>query len=225
MPRASVISLAVLCAALACGGSNAAPAASAPTNAAPTPVSTKAAPDSVTDIADRNRIMGKATATVWMIEVSDFQCPFCKTFHDSTYPAIKKDYVDTGKIRLAYLNLPLPMHPNAQPAAHAAMCASLQGKFWEAHDRIFDSQDKWKGLADARAFLDSVVVAAGADRAKLTACTESKRLAPLIQADMDRSAQAGAQSTPMFFVGNHKILGAAPIAAFRAAIDSALAGK
>lgn len=219
-----MISFALLCAALACGGRDAAPAAAA-TSAVPASGRTPTAPDSVTDIADRNRIQGKETAKVWMIEVSDFQCPFCKTFHDSTYPILKKDYVDTGKLRLAYLNLPLAMHANAQPAAHAAMCAALQGKFWEAHDRIFDAQDKWKGLADARPFLDSVAVAAGAEKAKLTACTQGKRLAALIEADMDRGAQAGAESTPTFFIGNHKILGAAPLATFRAVIDSALAGK
>lgn len=218
-----MISLALLCATLACGGGNAAPAAAA--KAAPASVPTSSGPDSVTDIADRNRILGKETAKVWMIEVSDFQCPFCKTFHDSTYPLLKKEYIDTGKLRLAYLNLPLGMHANAQPAAHAAMCAALQGRFWEAHDRIFDSQDKWKALADARPFLDSVAVAAGAEKTKLAACTQSRRLAALIQADMDRGAQAGAESTPTFFIGNHKILGAAPVAAFRAVIDSALAGK
>ena len=224
MPRASVTSLALLCAALACGGSGKAPKAHA-ANAAPASARTSPAPDSVTDIADRNRIQGNATAAIWMIEISDFQCPFCKTFHDSTYPLIKKEYIDTGKLRLAYLNLPLGMHANAQPAANAAMCAALQGKFWEAHDRIFDSQDKWKGLADARPFLDSVAVAAGAEVRNLTACTQSKRLAALIQADMSRSEQAGAESTPTFFIGRHKILGAAPVATFRAVIDSALAGK
>lgn len=221
-----MISLVLLCATFACGGEKA-PAASAASAAKATPASgrTSAAPDSVTDLADRNRIQGKEAAKVWMIEVSDFQCPFCKTFHDSTYPVLKKDYIDTGKIRLAYLNLPLSMHANALPAAHAAMCAALQGKFWEAHDRIFNSQDKWKGLADARPFLDSVAVAAGADRAKVAACTQGKRLEALILADMDRSAQAGAESTPTFFVGSHRILGAAPLASFRAVIDSALAGK
>ena len=160
-----------------------------------------------------------------MIEISDFQCPFCKTFHDSTYPALKKEYIDTGKLRLAYLNLPLAMHVNAVPAAHAAMCAALQGRFWEAHDRIFESQDQWKGLADPRAFLDSVVIATGVEKNNLTACTKAKRLEALIGADIERSHQSGAESTPTFFVARHKILGAQPIAQFRAVIDSALAGK
>ena len=228
MTRASVISLALLCAAFACGNGRASSESAAGAKPAPRPPAsavTSTATDSVTDIADRNRVMGKASATVWMIEVSDFQCPFCRTWHDSTYPSLKKEYIETGKVRLAYLNFPLNMHANAIPAAQAAMCAALQGKFWEAHDRIFQAQDRWKALSDPRPLLDSLAVAAGADLATQRGCTQSQRMTALIRADMVRSEQAGVESTPMFFIGNHRILGAAPVATFRAVIDSALAGK
>ncbi len=75
----------------------------------------KAAADSMARRADHARIEGSPTATVWLVEISDFQCPYCKMWHDSTYAAVKKEYVDTGKIRLAYVNFPLPMHKNAMP--------------------------------------------------------------------------------------------------------------
>ena len=76
--------------------------------------------------------------------VSDFQCPFCKAWHDSTYKMIQRDYVATGKIRMAFINFPL--HANSLPASVTAMCAAVQGKFWGVHDRIFDSQLAWKNL-------------------------------------------------------------------------------
>src|SRR5205085_7650403 len=72
--------------------------------------------------ADAGRTAGSEGAKVWLIEISDFQCPYCRQWHDSTYPTIRREYVDAGKVRMAYVNLPLSMHANAMPAAEAAMC-------------------------------------------------------------------------------------------------------
>src|SRR5215210_7202557 len=63
--------------------------------------------DSISTIADKARIRGAATAPVWLVEISDFQCPFCKEWHDKTFATIDREYVKTGKVRLAYLNFPL----------------------------------------------------------------------------------------------------------------------
>lgn len=179
--------------------------------------------DSLTDAADRGRILGSPDAPIWLLVVSDFQCPWCKQWHDSTFPAIRRRYVDAGKVRVAYLNLPLSMHANAVPAAMAAMCASAQGKFWATHDRIFETQKRWEGLADPSGFLDSVAVAAGAVGESLRACTSGRRLAALIEADEARAHRAGAESTPIFFVGGRKIEGAQPLREFSRVIDSVLA--
>src|SRR5258705_2057932 len=74
--------------------------------------------DSVSSHADRARIRGSETAQVWLVEISDFQCPFCKQWHDETFAKIDQEYVKTGKVRLAYLNFPLiRIHHNAQAAA------------------------------------------------------------------------------------------------------------
>src|SRR5918999_4616404 len=78
-----------------------------------------AAPDTLTARADAARIQGSASAPVWVVEVSDFQCPFCKTWHDSVYRALRREFVEPGTVRLAYINYPLPTHANALPAAEA----------------------------------------------------------------------------------------------------------
>ena len=104
----------------------------------------RAQDSAITKAADKGRATGNPAAAIWLVEVSDFQCPWCKKFHDETFATVKKEYVDSGKIRLAYLNLPLSMHANAMPAAIAAMCASAQGKFWEMHDKLFDTQQTWE---------------------------------------------------------------------------------
>src|SRR5471032_2002658 len=93
--------------------------------------------DSISTMADRGRIRGAASAPVWLIEISDFQCPYCKRWHDEVFGIVDKEYVQTGKVRLAYLNYPLSsIHANARAAAEAAMCASVQGKFWELHESL-----------------------------------------------------------------------------------------
>ncbi len=178
---------------------------------------------SITKAADKGRVAGNPAATIWLVEVSDFQCPWCKKFHEETFAAIKKEYVDTGKIRLAYLNLPLRMHANAMPASIAAMCASVQGKFWEMHDKLFDTQQVWEKIANPRAYLDSLAVSVGVKAAAQKSCSESAATKALIEADMERARTSGVQSTPTFFIGSTKLEGAYPIADFRKVLDAAIA--
>ena len=151
------------------GNASAAPAART------TPGAGTALTDSISERADRGRIQGDPKATLWIIEMSDFQCPYCKTWHDSTYPLVVREYVATGKARLAYLNFPLRMHANAQPAAEAAMCASAQGKFWEMHDAIFTHQERWVPKTDAQPVFDSLAVPLGLDMPAWRTCV-SKHL-------------------------------------------------
>jgi len=157
-----------------------------------------------------------------MLIVSDFQCPFCKEWHDQTWGAIRREYVETGKIRVAYLNYPLGQHRHALPAAIAAMCASAQGRFWEVADRIFDTQNAWQNLSDARAFFDSLATRVVPDAAAQRACVDGKRVGALIEADVVRSQRAGAESTPTFFIGSRMIAGAQPVAVFRRAVEEEL---
>jgi protein-disulfide isomerase len=188
-------------------------------------VSTAAAapndPDGVK--ADLARIQGSPTASVWVIEVSDFQCPFCKQWHEQTYQKLRDEFVRTGKVRLAYVNFPLGQHAHAQPAAEAAMCAGVQGKFWEMHDALFNTQEKWQALPTSAAFFDSLAGTTGIDLMSWRQCVQSGKMKPWIQADRERAQAAGASSTPTFIVGNRMLIGATPIETLRSAIDSALA--
>ena len=83
---------------------------------------------------------GDKNARVTVVEFSDFECPFCRRYFTETYPQLKKEYVDTGKVVMYYRHYPLPFHPLASPFAIASECANDQGKFWEFHDKIFQSQ-------------------------------------------------------------------------------------
>lgn len=180
--------------------------------------------DSISTRADRGRIKGSPTATVWLVEVSDFQCPYCKQWHDQTFATIEQEYVRTGKVRLAYLNYPIDrIHPHARAAAETAMCASVQGKFWELHDGLFDTQAQWAASKAPMAIFDSLARAGGVDHPTWQTCMKSHATMKLIDADVDRTTRAGVGSTPTFFVGDRAILGAMPVDSFRVALDQAIA--
>lgn len=187
------------------------------------PAALSAPADSDAIKADLARIQGSPNAPVWVIEVSDFQCPYCKQWHDQTYRKLRDEYVSTGKIRLAYVNFPLAQHAHAGPAAEAAMCAGAQGKFWEMHDALFTSQDKWAGLPSTADYFRSLAGATGVDLPRWLECVRSGKMRPWIQADHDRAERAGAASTPSFMIGDQLLVGAQPIENMRSAIDSALA--
>jgi protein-disulfide isomerase len=225
LSRTSAIAIALVGAALACGTSKPTSERRPIDSLLAERARTDTRTDSFTLAADRGRVLGAATARVWVVIVSDFQCADCKKWHDDVFPLIRKEYVATGRVRVGYVNMPLRAHLNAMPTALAAACASAQGKFWETHDRIFETQSQWKDLPDARPFLDSLAIAAGADAASERLCTERARATKFVRMDGERSGKAGVDSLPTFFIGTHTLRGPASVATFRAVIDSALAGK
>jgi protein-disulfide isomerase len=176
--------------------------------------------DSISDRADRGRILGDSTASTWVIMVSDFQCPYCKQWHDVQFAAVQ-DYAIKNKVRLAFLNFPLSMHQHAMAASETAMCAAVQGKFWQVHEGLFATQKRWESLPSAVALFDSIATAAGVNVPLYKQCMSKHLTVPLIEADRERGRQAGVQSTPTFFVGSEALQGAD--ANIKGAIDAALA--
>ena len=229
---ARVFAVLSLAAAIGCKGADAArrdsTSSTAAASAAPATATAAHSPatmptDSISARADRGRIRGSDKAGLWIIEASDFQCPYCKMWHDSTYAPLVKNYVDAGKARLAYLNYPLSQHQNAMPAAEAAMCASVQDKFWPMHDSLFTSQERWESLPNAMPMFDSAAAHIGVAMPAWRDCVAKHLTRPLIEADYERSRTAGVKSTPTFFVGDQQLPGFQPWAFFRRVVDAQLA--
>ncbi len=185
--------------------------------------SARTSADSISTRADAGRILGSPTAKVWLIEASDFQCPFCKQWHDESYATIIKDYVNTGKVRYAFLNDPLSMHQFSMQAAEAAMCASVQDKFWPMHQALFATQHQWEVLPNPAAYFDSLAVKAGVNADEWRTCVRTHATRPIIDADRYRLRASGVQSTPTFFVGSQRLEGVQPLAVMRQVLDQALA--
>jgi len=162
-------------------------------------------------------VIGPKNAPVTIVEWSDFQCPYCGRV-EPTLQQLRQDY--EGKIRLAWKNQPLSFHPNAMPAAEAAMAADEQGKFWEFHDALFKQQDKLgPGL------YDEVAKQIGLDMNRFHASIEAHKHAAQIKADMAAGSALGADGTPTFFINGKKLVGALPIDSFRQVIDAELAAQ
>ena len=154
---------------------------------------------------------GPATAKVTIIQVSDFQCPFCSRV-EPTMTELVKDY---GKdIRIVWKNNPLPFHPNAMPAALAAMAASEQGKFWEFHERLFKDQAHLD-----EATYEKYAGEIGLNVPKWKASFAAKKFESSIKEDMAVSERFGARGTPSFFINGRPLRGAQPKEAFKAVID------
>lgn len=128
-----------------------------------------------------------------LIEVSDFQCPYCgEGFHD-VLPRIKGKFVQTGKVELIFLDLPLQMHPHAFKAAEAAACAGDQKKFWEMHDLLFDHQ---RALSPEQ--LPGYAGELGLDATAFQACLSSGKHAPGIRQHIRIANSLGLRGTPDF---------------------------
>ena len=185
------------------------------------PTGSSAADSVISRKADRGRILGDTTAKLWVIMASDFQCPYCKQWHDARFNQLMSKYVATGRVRLGYINFPLSQHQNALPAAEAGMCAAAQNKFLPMHEALFATQPKWENLRDPKPIFDSLATAIGVNMPAYHECVDKHLTLPLIEADHDRWAAAGVGSTPTFFVGGHQVPGGAD-ADVGAAIDAAL---
>ena len=171
--------------------------------------------DSVLARASASRQKGADSAKITIIELADFQCPFCRQFTVSTMPAVDSLYVRTGKARIVFHNMPFPTHPRAWIAAEAAMCAGAQGRFWPMHDRLFENQSRWGEGEQPVAEFESYAAALGLDMAAYRDCTGRDRVAPLIMSDLMQASQSGVDGTPTFVLLREQRAGEDPAASQR----------
>lgn len=139
---------------------------------------------------------GDSRARVAIMEYSDFECSFCAKYVREIYPRIDKDYVQSGRIKYFFRDLPAPGETNAWLKARAARCAGEQGKFWEAHDRLFATQAEPAGLDWALH-----AQALGLDGEKFKACLASDRYSENIRMSIAAARRSGIYGTPAFLIG------------------------
>jgi protein-disulfide isomerase len=142
--------------------------------------------------------LGRADAPLTMVEFTDLQCPYCREFHATAFEQIKRDYIDTGKLRYVARDFPLDtIHPLAIRASRANQCAGAQGKFWEMRHAILSSNRKL-----APDSFDALARDLHLDAAAFAACTaDTARLDARWQHDRAEGKRLGVSGTPFFVVG------------------------
>ncbi|HYF64147.1 MAG TPA: thioredoxin domain-containing protein, partial [Herpetosiphonaceae bacterium] len=164
--------------------------------------------------------IGDPDAPVTIIEYSDFQCPYCLRHAMMTFPDLKANYIDTGKVRYVFRNfIAVPEHYSAPAAAVAGMCAAEQDKFWPLHDELFYRSNEWSAdPAAAPAALLGLAEGLGLDGAQFKECQNDPSVAAQAEAESQQARSLGVDGTPGFFVGQYYISGAARLATFEQAI-------
>jgi len=176
--------------------------------------------------ADKARVRGEENAPIRIVEVSDFQCPYCRQFFDETYAQIDSAYIQTGKASYLWVGYANPGHGRAWPAMAAAYCAGAVGKFWPMHDVLFQKQGEWGSAPDPAVNFGGYADDLNIDGESFESCLRNSLLAPLMLRDYTSVMGAGISSTPYFILADSiAIRGAADYATFSSALDTLLVLK
>jgi protein-disulfide isomerase len=182
--------------------------------------------DKVTLKLGTDYALGRSDAPVTIVEYTDYQCAFCNRFHSSTYPEIKKNFIDTGKVRFIKRDLALDFHQNALKAAQASRCAGDQEKFWEMHDLLSANPNTLGPEAYAKYARDL-----GLNAGVFKACVDSDKYLTEIRDSGQGASMIGINGTPSFVIGTVKgdnldgikVIGAQPYQVFEKVIKGYLA--
>jgi protein-disulfide isomerase len=168
---------------------------------------------------DDDPFLGPTEAAITIIEFSDYECPYCRKWHEEVWPSLQTEYGD--QIRLVYRDFPLTsIHSNATPAAAAANCAREQDKYWEYNEKLFEMKLNL-GTSTYQTYAEEL----GLDMDAFKECLTSGRYVDEVEADYEYAVNLGIRSTPTFFVNGIPVVGAQPFEVFKNLIDQELAGE
>lgn len=166
---------------------------------------------------------GSVSAPVVFEEFGDLQCPPCATL-SPIVDQLEKQY--GGKLRVIFRQFPLVVHKNAPAAARATEAAALQGRFWEMHHLLYETQPAWRDSPNPQQIFEADAAKLGMDVARFKADVQSDKVKARLEADKRRATSLAVDSTPSVFVNNQRVkITAISVDAFRAAIDAALQKK
>jgi protein-disulfide isomerase len=179
---------------------------------------------SAASFRDPGYTVGAPDARVTVIEFSDFGCPYCRVFALTTYPALYRDYIATGRVRWRYVPFVMGRFPNGERAALAAECAAEpdEAAFWELRTRLYEAQAEWSRSRDADAVLVSLAADVGLDEARFGACLATAAPRARVERSNRMASLGSVSGTPAFFIGPRRVYGALPEEQFRAILDEAL---
>lgn len=175
---------------------------------------------------------GPASAKVTVVEFSNYLCPHCRDHTTEVFPLIKRDYIDTGKIRYVFRDLPFSLadgsaQPNVVRAGEAAACAADQGRYLEYHETLFRSQNLWArlSLGDLDKFLSDLARQLGLVQAEFDTCLKSGGKRQGVLDDQQLAGRLGISDTPTFIVGGEPYVGGRSYEDWKVLLDKALSQR
>ena len=171
-------------------------------------------------------VSGSKDAPVTVVEFADYQCPACSVFANDIEGLFRTVLVDSGKVRYAYRDYPLPSHSNAMQAARAAACANDQGQFQAMHQILYRGQNQWSASSNEQVLLQFKDYAGqtGLDARRFELCQRSSKHDQEILRDRDAGNRIGLEATPTFVINGFRMAGVLPVEGFQAIINQ-VAGK
>jgi protein-disulfide isomerase len=175
------------------------------------------------------RFCGEDSAPVKLVEMSDYQCPYCGLFVMTTELEIEREFIEKGLVQLEFHNFAItggsapPDSNESTLAAEAAECANDQGRYWDYHYKLYDEQQGENRGAFLPEKLKQFATDLGLDRAEFDACLDSHKHIDLIWQETQEAAETGAGGTPSFLINGKLVVGYQRFDSFRVHIDEALA--
>jgi protein-disulfide isomerase len=173
------------------------------------------------DLATLGHAEGAEDAPVTVYEFSDFGCRFCSLFTLHTYPELRREFVETGKVRWVSVPFVIGMFPNGESAARAAECAAEQDRYFPMHQKLFEAQSEWANDKKAERLFAGYARELGLDAARYTSCYAENRGGARTANNTRAAEMFGITGTPTFFVNGRMIQGALPLDLFREVLHSA----
>lgn len=173
--------------------------------------------------AERYATLGDPRAPITIVEFSDFGCPFCRRFAVTTFPVLKAQYIDTGRVYYVYKDLPV-VSTRGDLAAQAAACAGEQGAYWDMHHELFASEE-WNGTEEeALAAFQRYAANLKLDAVALGACVSTGRYAANVQRNFEEAQALRIFGTPSFFINGKLLSGAQPLELWTEVLTAELGG-
>jgi protein-disulfide isomerase len=166
-------------------------------------------------------VSGSKNAPVTIVEFADYQCPACSVFANEVEGLFRTALVDSGKVRYAYRDYPLPNHANAMQAARAAACANHQGRFQAMHQILYRGQNQWSSSSSEQVLLQFKDYAGqtGLNVGQFDSCQRSSKHDQDILRDRDAGNRIGLEATPTFVINGFRVAGVLPVEGFQAIIN------
>jgi protein-disulfide isomerase len=177
------------------------------------------------EVGDRP-VLGVATAALLVVEISNFKCSQCRSFHEKVFPTLRKDYIDTGKIQWVVVNASDDESEQYGKIFALARCAHRQGKYWDLLDGLFSVAHRAPSVLEELVAKSPLI-----DRAALEICLRDRSVRSAVTNDFADAARLKIRGTPTFVVSKAgadgqrtevTIAGAQSLDYFRRAFDALL---